>query len=98
VAVLLAGALAICLSSCGSSQRQTTTVTAATRPSDPAAGANASPRKLATDAAYSFLDSYTTDGGRIQRTDQGGDTVGEGQAYGMLAAAAVGDEQRFDGI
>jgi endoglucanase len=38
------------------------------------------------------------DGGRIQRTDQGGDTVGEGQAYGMLAAAAVGDEQRFDQI
>lgn len=38
------------------------------------------------------------DGGRIQRTDQGGDTVGEGQAYGLLAAAAVGDEQRFDRI
>jgi endo-1,4-beta-D-glucanase Y len=98
VAVVLASALAISLASCGSSQRQTTTVTAATRPSGPGAPPNASPTKLATDAAYSFLDSYTTDGGRIQRTDQGGDTVGEGQAYGMLAAAAVGDQQRFDRI
>jgi endo-1,4-beta-D-glucanase Y len=54
--------------------------------------------KLATNAAYAFLDTYTTDGGRIQRTDQGGDTVGEGQAYGMLAAAAVGDPNRFSSI
>jgi endoglucanase len=38
------------------------------------------------------------DGGRIQRTDQGGDTVGEGQAYGMLIAAAVRDEKLFDQI
>jgi endoglucanase len=53
---------------------------------------------LATNAARAFLDTYTADGGRIQRTDQGGDTVGEGQAYGMLAAAAVGDQQRFDEI
>ncbi len=30
--------------------------------------------------------------------DQGGDTVGEGQAYGMLLAAAIGDAQRFDTI
>ena len=30
--------------------------------------------------------------------DQGGDTVGEGQAYGMLLAAAIGDEKRFDAI
>jgi len=56
------------------------------------------PDKRATDAAYAFLATYTTDGGRIQRTDQGGDTTGEGQAYGMLAAAAVGDQQRFDRI
>jgi endoglucanase len=52
----------------------------------------------ATDAASAFLKTYTTDDGRIQRIDQGGDTVGEGQAYGMLAAAALGDEQRFDQI
>jgi endoglucanase len=57
-----------------------------------------SPDRLATEAARSFLDTYLTDGGRIQRTDEGGDTVGEGQAYGMLIAAALGDQSRFDGI
>ena len=49
-------------------------------------------------AAQRFLDSYVHDDGRVQRVDQGGDTVGEGQAYGMLIAAAIGDEQRFDPI
>lgn len=49
-------------------------------------------------AARRFLDTYVTDEGRVQRADQGGDTVGEGQAYGMLIAAAIGDEQRFDAI
>ena len=34
----------------------------------------------------------------MSRIDQGGDTVGEGQAYGMLIAAAVGDSERFDSI
>ncbi len=53
---------------------------------------------MAANAARAFLSTYTTDGGRIQRTDQGGDTVSEGQAYGMLAAAAIGDRQRFDAI
>jgi endoglucanase len=53
---------------------------------------------LAAGAARAFLDRYTVAGGRIQRTDQGGDTVSEGQAYGMLAAAGVGDRQRFDQI
>ena len=48
--------------------------------------------------AKGFLDRYVTDDGRVQRIDQGGDTVGEGQAYGMLIAAAVGDEERFDAI
>jgi endo-1,4-beta-D-glucanase Y len=49
-------------------------------------------------AARRFLDTYVTGEGRVQRLDQGGDTVGEGQAYGMLVAAAVGDEMRFDAI
>jgi endo-1,4-beta-D-glucanase Y len=49
-------------------------------------------------AARSFLDRYVTADGRVQRIDQGGDTVGEGQAYGMLLAAAIGDAQRFDAI
>lgn len=49
-------------------------------------------------AARRFLDRYATPEGRVQRPDQGGDTVGEGQAYGMLLAAAVGDAGRFDAI
>jgi endo-1,4-beta-D-glucanase Y len=57
-----------------------------------------SPDGAATSAARSFLRTYMVDGGRIQRTDQGGDTVGEGQAYGMLLAAGIGDERRFDEI
>jgi endoglucanase len=47
-------------------------------------------------AAKRFLDTYVKPDGRVERTDQGGDTVGEGQAYGMLLAAAIGDERRFD--
>jgi endoglucanase len=102
IAVVLASLLAAWLASCGSSQ--TSTTSSATSDSHPpaarsgAAPPSGTPDRLATDAAYAFLDTYTTDGGRIQRTDQGGDTVGEGQAYGLLAAAAVGDEQRFDRI
>jgi endoglucanase len=49
-------------------------------------------------AATRFLDRYVTDDGRVSRLDQGGDTVGEGQAYGMLIAAAAGDEKRFDSM
>lgn len=48
-------------------------------------------------AATAFLDTYVDDG-RVIRTDQGGDTVSEGQAYGMLLAMAAGDASRFDSI
>lgn len=82
----------LCLASCGSTE--TGAGSAGTTVNNSGRGAD----RLATNAAYAFLDTYTTDGGRIQRTDQGGDTVGEGQAYGMLAAAAVGDQRRFDRI
>jgi endoglucanase len=60
-------------------------------------GSKASDGKLDA-AARRFLDTYVTGDGRVQRADQGGDTVGEGQAYGMLIAAAIGDQQRFDAI
>jgi endoglucanase len=50
------------------------------------------------DAAKRFLDRYVQPDGRVSRIDEGGDTVGEGQAYGMLIAAASGDSQRFDSI
>jgi endoglucanase len=79
---ILVCVLGLCVAACGGAE----------------GGSGSSADALATDAADAFLATYTTDGGRIQRTDQGGDTVGEGQAYGMLAAAAVGDERRFDQI
>lgn len=43
-----------------------------------------------------FLSMYMDPDGRIVRRDQGGDTVSEGQAYGMLIAAASGDRNHFD--
>jgi endo-1,4-beta-D-glucanase Y len=43
----------------------------------------------------SFLDRYVQDDGRVVRTDQGGDTVSEGQAYAMLLAVAADDADRF---
>jgi endoglucanase len=44
-----------------------------------------------------FLDRYV-EGGRVVRTDQGGDTVSEGQAYGMLIAYANSDKGTFGDI
>jgi endo-1,4-beta-D-glucanase Y len=58
----------------------------------------AQPQDRAVAAARRFLNRYATPDGRVSRLDQGGDTVGEGQAYGMLLAAAVGDSRRFDAI
>lgn len=56
------------------------------------------PQDRAGAAARHFLDRYVLPDGRVSRLDQGGDTVGEGQAYGMLLAAAIGDSRRFDSI
>lgn len=49
-------------------------------------------------AAEEFLDTYVDDDGRVVRRDQGGDTVSEGQAYGMLLAVAADDGERFGEI
>lgn len=46
-------------------------------------------------SAEAFLDRYVRDDGRVVREDQGGDTVSEGQAYGLLLSVAAGDETRF---
>lgn len=51
----------------------------------------------AAELAKSFLDDWVDDG-RVVRRDQGGDTVSEGQAYGMLAAVALESEDEFDAI
>ncbi len=63
-----------------------------------APAASAAPKDRAEAAARHFLDRYVGRDGRVSRLDQGGDTVGEGQAYGMLIAAAIGDSRRFDAI
>jgi endoglucanase len=39
-----------------------------------------------------FLATYARPDGRVVRLDQGGDTVSEGQAYGMLLAEAAGND------
>lgn len=41
-----------------------------------------------------FIDRYVRDG-RVVRTDQGGDTVSEGQAYGLLVTYASDDRKTF---
>ena len=59
------------------------------------AGADSGSTDEATAAVDEFFDRYLQPSGRIARTDQGGDTVSEGQAYGMLMAAAIGDRENF---
>src|SRR5690349_4282594 len=46
-------------------------------------------------AATRFLAKYAQPDGRVVRLDQGGDTVSEGQAYGMLLAELAGDDAAF---
>jgi cellulose synthase (UDP-forming) len=55
----------------------------------------ARPDAVAVAAGRHFLDRYQRPDGRVARTDQGGDTVSEGQAYAMLVAAGIGDRERF---
>lgn len=49
-------------------------------------------------SARAFLDRWVDPDGRVVRRDQGGDTVSEGQAYGLLIALAARDRQSFDRI
>jgi endoglucanase len=46
-------------------------------------------------AATGFAPAYLRPDGRVVRTDQGGDTVSEGQAYGMLLEEAAGNHAVF---
>lgn len=55
-------------------------------------------RDQALEASTAFLDRYVDPDGRVVRRDEDGDTVSEGQAYGLLVTAAIGDEARFDRI
>lgn len=49
-------------------------------------------------ATSGFLSKYVQPDGRVVRLDQGGDTVSEGQAYGMLLAEALGEYGLFNRI
>ena len=85
LALALAGVAVFVVAGCGGSDESEPTTTPARESPAEAAGRR-------------FLDRYVAADGRVERIDQGGDTVGEGQAYGMLIAAGVGDEERFDAI
>jgi endoglucanase len=88
VALALGGAALLFLTGCGGTgSTQSSTAKLQAQPQDKAAA-----------AAQHFLNRYVTPDGRVSRLDQGGDTVSEGQAYGMLLAAAIGDSRRFDAI
>lgn len=52
----------------------------------------------AEEASADFLENWVDNDGRVVRRDQGGDTVSEGQAYGLLIALGANDEARFDAI
>ena len=54
------------------------------------AGAGPAPQ-----TATGFLAAYAQPDGRVIRPDQGGDTVSEGQGYGMLLAETAGDNGAF---
>jgi endoglucanase len=55
----------------------------------------ATANRQAASAAAGFLRRYLQPDGRVIRPDQGGDTVSEGQAYGLLLAQAAGDRAAF---
>jgi endo-1,4-beta-D-glucanase Y len=88
VALAIGGGALFVLAGCGG----------ASSTSSSTAQIQSQPQDRAVAAARNFLNRYVTADGRVSRLDQGGDTVGEGQAYGMLLAAAIGDSHRFDAI
>jgi endoglucanase len=53
------------------------------------------PDEHAPRAAREFLERYVAADGRVVRLDQGGDTVSEGQSYGLLIAQVARDEAGF---
>lgn len=73
----------------------TPTIEAAPSTTAPPSGDPSGAEERAIAAGRRFLDTYVAPHGRVQRHDQGDDTVSEGQAYAMLVAAAIGDESTF---
>lgn len=64
----------------------------------PVASPEPSSDHIAAAAARRFLDGYLSPEGRVIRHDQGSDTVSEGQAYAMLLAVALDDEEAFQQV
>lgn len=93
-AVVVAGVLGWTLSRAGGP-------TAAPDPSSPATesgvASGTGQARSAQVLGAEFLADWVDDG-RVVRRDQGGDTVSEGQAYGMLIALGTNDEQSFTEI
>jgi endoglucanase len=87
LAVLLAVAGISALSLAGSHQRHAR---------DRASILALSPAGRARADAVEFLRRYEAPDGRVVRTDQGGDTVSEGQGYAMLLATVVGNGAQFE--
>lgn len=79
-------AASLALAGCASGGPEPTGAAPATADSSAAAATAA-----AREAARAFIDRYVDDDGRVVRTDQGGDTVGEAQSYGLLLAQVAGD-------
>jgi len=61
-------------------------------------GSSATETSPPRQAVTGFLAAYAQPDGRVVRADQGGDTVSEGQAYGMLLAEAAGNHDAFGRI
>jgi endoglucanase len=94
LAVVVAGALAVQLLIWGPGWWRAIESTG--RPSSSVTPSAGSLRALtAQEAGEAFLSGYVESDGRVTRSDEGGDTVSEGQAYAMLVAAALNDQQHF---
>lgn len=61
------------------------------------AGVESTAETRAIETGRRFLRDHVA-GGRVVRSEHGGDTVSEGQAYGMLIAVGIHDRESFDAI
>lgn len=94
VAVIVAGGLAVSLTGRSSGPD----APAADAPTtDPGVESREGGARSGEELGREFLEAWVEDG-RVIRRDQGGDTVSEGQAYGLLISLGVGDERSFDEI
>jgi endoglucanase len=96
-AMLVTGGIAVAAVHPWNTDGDDTTTTGQQPSSTATSGSAASDTRSAARLRADFIDDYVQDG-RVVRTDQGGDTVSEGQAYGMLIALASDDRSTFSDI